>query len=206
MNRLPLHGTETGRSVPPSSPAAQPGGRLGGLAELMARVPACVLACLVACLGGPSAAAAATKVNAEPVPGEYRVEGGRVDSGTLSGWRIFHTSCHGCHGIGGQGTDIAPNLLARIKNLTPRGFATKVLTSYRIVEGGLDEDTQAREALLEQILRRERSKRGQVVMPAWESDQHVPPHVLDLYAYLNARADGVLGPGRPRGPLAPARK
>jgi len=25
----------------------------------------------------------------------------------------------------------------------------------------------------------------------------VPPHVLDLYAYLSARADGGLGPGKP---------
>jgi hypothetical protein len=38
-------------------------------------------------------------------------------------------------------------------------------------------------------------------MPAWDSDAEVPPHVLDLYAYLNARAFGGLGPGKP--PLLP---
>lgn len=135
---------------------------------------------------------------AEPLPGEYRVQAGRVDAGTYSGWRIFHTSCHGCHGLGGTGTDLAPNLVERIKTMTPRGFATKVLTSYRIVGVGPDERAAEREALLEEILRQERTARGQVVMPAWENDPEVPPHVLDLYAYLNARADGVLGPGRPR--------
>jgi hypothetical protein len=35
-------------------------------------------------------------------------------------------------------------------------------------------------------------------MPAWEGDSKVRPYLLDLYAYLRARADGVLGPGRPQ--------
>ena len=35
-------------------------------------------------------------------------------------------------------------------------------------------------------------------MPAWEADPKVNPHVLDLYAYLSARADGKLGPGEPK--------
>ncbi|MBL8329665.1 MAG: hypothetical protein JNJ71_12480 [Rubrivivax sp.] len=155
-----------------------------------------------------AAAQAAAAPVAEPLPGEYRVTGGRVDSGTFTGWRIFHTSCHGCHGVGGIGTDVAPNLVQRIKGYTPRGFATKVLTSYRIVPGAADsqpdERAAEREALLEQILKRERNARGQVVMPAWEEDSRVPPHVLDLYAYLSARADGVVGMGRPQ--VVPPRK
>ena len=35
-------------------------------------------------------------------------------------------------------------------------------------------------------------------MPAWDADAEVAPHVLDIYAYLNARAEGGLGPGRPK--------
>jgi hypothetical protein len=35
-------------------------------------------------------------------------------------------------------------------------------------------------------------------MPAWGGDAAVPPHVLDLYAYLSARAAGDLGPGEPK--------
>jgi hypothetical protein len=35
-------------------------------------------------------------------------------------------------------------------------------------------------------------------MPAWGGHADVPPHVLDLYAYLSARAAGNLGPGEPK--------
>jgi mono/diheme cytochrome c family protein len=162
---------------------------------------------LVSCLLGLAAPAGAQQAD-EPLPGEYRIEGGRVDRGTYTGWRLFHASCHGCHGVGAVGTDVAPNLVERIKQFTPRGFATKVLTSYRIVpmapDGTAAERAAEREALLEEVLKRERRSRGQVVMPAWDDDQSVPPHVLDLYAYLSARADGELGPGRPV--PVPARK
>jgi hypothetical protein len=137
----------------------------------------------------------------EPMPGDYRVVDGQVDPGTYSGWRLFHTTCYGCHGVGGGGTDLAPNLLERVKTMTPRGFATKVLTSYRIVLPETDANgsdaSAVREAVIEDIMRRRRNGRGQVVMPAWRSDASVSPHVLDLYAYLSARADGALGPGEP---------
>lgn len=156
------------------------------------------LAVLVIVLPGPSWA----QKQQEPLPGDYRVLEGRVDRGTYSGWQLFHTSCHGCHGVGAVGTDIAPNLVARIGQYTPKGFATKVLTSYRIVpatpDNGAEDRDAERAAQLEEVMRRERFARGQVVMPAWDGSDAVPPHVLDLYAYLSARADGAIGPGRPR--------
>lgn len=137
----------------------------------------------------------------EPLPGDYRVVDGRVDRGTYSGWRLFQTNCQRCHGVGGVGTSAAPNLLERIPNLTPKAFASKVLTSYRVVRmtpdnGGADRETE-RERLLEEVMRRERTARGEPVMPAWDADEGVSPHVLDLYAYLTARAEGAIGPGRP---------
>jgi len=150
-------------------------------------------------LGAPSGTGRAAE---EPLPGDYRIVKGRVDRGTYNGWRLFHSSCHGCHGVGAVGTDIAPSLVERIKTLTPRGFATKVLTSYRIVpsapDGSPSDPAADREALLEEVLKRDRRARGQPTMPAWDGDADVPPHVLDLYAYLSARADGELGPGKPR--------
>ena len=77
---------------------------------------------------------------ADPPPGEYRIVAGRVDRGTYLGWRVFHSVCFGCHGSGGTGTDLAPNLVERVRTMTPRDFANKVLTSYRLVppsvEGG----------------------------------------------------------------------
>lgn len=137
----------------------------------------------------------------EPLPGDYRLVDGRVDRGTYTGWTLFQANCQRCHGVGAVGTESAPNLLERIVNFTPRGFASKVLTSYRIQritpdDGAADSDAE-RAALLERVMRRERAARGQAVMPAWDGDEGVSPHVLDLYAYLTARADGAIGPGKP---------
>ena len=99
------------------------------------------------------------------------------------------------------GTDLAPNLVERVKTMTPRAFATKVLTSYRIVlpasEAGTEDRTAVREAMIEEVMRQERGARGQLIMPAWQADPKVHPHVLDLFAYLSARAGGKLGPGKP---------
>jgi hypothetical protein len=69
-------------------------------------------------------------------------------------------------------------------------------------DSGPPEGQAERDALLELVMKRERQERGQPLMPAWDSDAKVPPHVLDLYAYLSARADGGLGPGKPK--LLPA--
>ena len=150
--------------------------------------------CLVAAVAAP-----AQPRDSAPMPGDYRVINGRVDRGTYVGWRLFHSTCYGCHGVGGGGTAVAPNLLERIPNMTPRDFASKVLTSYRLVSPADDDSAQAREATLEEVLKRDRSAaRGQVLMPAWGGHAEVPPHVLDLYAYLSARAAGDLGPGEPK--------
>jgi len=34
-------------------------------------------------------------------------------------------------------------------------------------------------------------------MEGFAGDPHVAPYIDDIYAYLRARADGALGPGRP---------
>ena len=149
-----------------------------------------------------SAPHAAAQPDVEPMPGDYRMVDGRVDSGTYAGWRIFHSTCNACHGVGGVGTAIAPDLVARIGSMTPRAFAAKVLASYRIVSPAdapsADKGATMPDTMLEQIMRRERGSGGRVIMPAWEGDARVDPHVLDLYAYLSARADGKLGTGEPR--------
>jgi hypothetical protein len=139
---------------------------------------------------------------AQPEPGTYKIEQGRVDRNTYLGWKLFHTTCFTCHGRDAIGTDVAPNLVERIKLIPPRDFATKVMTSYRIVVpyGDIsgDESTSYREAVIEEVMRKQRGEKGSVTMPAWESDPKVKPHILDLYAYLTARADGKLGVGKPK--------
>lgn len=148
-------------------------------------------AALLAVLGATGAAADETAL-------PYRVEDGKVDRSTFLGWRVFHSTCHGCHGVDATGTTVAPDLVERIKYLDEQAFTTKVLTRYRIVVGGTEARAEGgvglRGALIDEIMRRER---GELIMPAWEGDPNVKPHVLDIYAYLRARADGALGPGRP---------
>jgi hypothetical protein len=128
----------------------------------------------------------------------YRVVDGKVDEATFRGWRAYHNACHACHGVDGIGTSVAPGLVKSVKDLTAKQFAIKVITSYRIVFGSSelrgDDQTALRERFAEEVLRREQ---GDLVMPAWEQNPEVRPHVLDLYAYLRARADGALGPGKP---------
>jgi hypothetical protein len=131
-----------------------------------------------------------------PAPPEqkpYRIVNGRVDAATWRGWLAFHSACHGCHGIDAVGTDVAPNLVERMHDMSERDFVTKVLTSYRITVPSGEGSGAAREQIIEEVLRRER---GGLVMPAWEGSR-VQPHVLDIYAYLKARADGALLPGKP---------
>jgi hypothetical protein len=139
-------------------------------------------------------------------PGEYRIVNGQVDPGTYVGWKLFHSTCYGCHGVDAIGTDLAPNLLKRVQNMTPRAFVTKVLTSYRIVLPDTDAPSpdatgsyrdRNLDRTIEDILRRDRQSEIRVVMPAWGGDSSVTPHVLDLFSYLTARADGKLAPGRP---------
>ena len=149
-----------------------------------------------------SAPLAAAPSDALPMPGDYRVVNGRVDAGTYAGWRAFHSTCYACHGTGGGGSAVAPDLVARIGGMTPRAFAAKVLASYRIVSPAdgpaADQGAGTPDTMLEQIMRRERGTGGRLIMPAWEGDARVDPHVLDLSAYLSARADGKIGSGEPR--------
>lgn len=161
-----------------------------GMIRLSVSLAACALVTL-------APAPAAERQPAKEPP--YRIVDGKVDESTFLGWRAYHSACHACHGVDATGTAVAPSLVERLKSQSARDFSTKVLTSYRIVvpasEASGDDQTAVREAFIEEILRRER---GELAMPAWESATTIRPHVLDLYAYLRARADGVLGPGRPK--------
>ena len=148
-----------------------------------------------------STSTVAAQVPDIPRPGEYRIIGGYVDAGSYNGWRIFHTACFGCHGMDATGTKLAPNLVERIKTMTPKSFVVKVLTSYSSVvtteETALTVGPDALESKIRDLMRRERSSEVRIVMPAWEDSPIVEPHVLDIFAYLLARADGKLGTGRP---------
>ncbi|MDH3282209.1 MAG: hypothetical protein OEQ18_13920 [Gammaproteobacteria bacterium] len=128
----------------------------------------------------------------------YNVVEGKVDRSTFLGWRVFHSTCYICHGVDATGTSVAPDLVARVKDLSASEFANAVLVRYRVTlnsgEALGDDRTAVRAGFLELVMKKER---GELMMPGWDKDPNVKPHVMDIYGYLRARADGVLGPGRP---------
>jgi len=136
--------------------------------------------------------------DAGPAPGTYQVVDGKVDWGTYSGWFVYHLSCHMCHGQDVSGTDVAPDLKQSLKSMTKAEFANKVLARYRIFVSPSLSDEALRESVIGEVARQERGERGRVAMPVWLDDPGMKPHILDLYAYLKARSDGAIGPGRPK--------
>ena len=149
-----------------------------------------------------TAAASSPVITAGEAPANkvpYQVVGGRVDNATYTGWRVYHQSCYLCHGLDAAGTALAPSLVDSMHHLSAQDFAVKVATSYRIVVGldaaKADDPTAIREAMMAEVKRHEDPI---LLMPAWEGDPKVKPHLSDLYAYLKARSDGALGPGKPR--------
>jgi mono/diheme cytochrome c family protein len=126
---------------------------------------------------GVAALAAALLSGANPAaagpadtPGDqlYRVEAGAVDPGTYNGYRRYHATCSHCHGPDGLGSSFGPSLIER-----PLPFAA-----------------------FAEVVRRGAAS-GTAVMQGFADDPNVEPHIANIYAYLRARADGVLGRGRP---------
>lgn len=131
----------------------------------------------------------------------YKVVDGKVDPDTFVGWRLFHHACVRCHNVGATGSDIAPNLVEKVKTMSKYEFSIKVLERYAVSvthsEAVAEDRTAIRNSIIEEIVKSERAKEGEVVMPAWENNPIVKEHIFLIYNYLRARADGVLGEGRP---------
>lgn len=114
-----------------------------------------------------------------------------------TGWRVFQDRCAGCHGLAATGTAAAPDLLPRVRDMSVRRFVNLVLMRYDwpLPMPQTRGDSAAQEALVEDIVQR---REGMLVMPAWQGEPRVNAHVVDLYAYLWARAQGAQGTGRPQ--------
>jgi len=113
-----------------------------------------------------------------------------------AGWRVFQDRCAGCHGATATGTVGAPDLLPKVRDLNSRQFVNLVLTRYDwgLAVAQASRDSAARDTLVEDLLQR---KQYMLTMPAWQGEPRVNAHIVDLYAFLSARADGTQGPGRP---------
>jgi methanol metabolism-related c-type cytochrome len=99
---------------------------------------------------------------------------GRVDWGTYDGYRRFNSICETCHGFDGVGSSFAPSLINSLKRIPYDKFVEIVASGKKDVNSAQN-----------------------LVMPALGTDPNVMCYIDDIYAYLRARADGVLGPGRP---------
>ncbi len=94
-----------------------------------------------------------------------------IDRAILSGYRRYNATCSHCHGSDGVGSTFAPSLIER--PLPFQQFA-------EVVDNG--------------------RARGNSVMRGFADDPNVAPYIADIYSYLQARARGTVGRGRPARP------
>ena len=105
----------------------------------------------------------------------YILENGAFDYGVYNGHRRYHAFCHVCHGPDALGSSFAPALADSMKTLSYEEFLEVVVNGQETAVAG-----------------------QQNVMPAFGEVQDVMLYIDHLYAYLKARADGVLDRGRPQ--------
>src|SRR6516165_10419662 len=131
------------------------------------------LVCVVSALAlGTGLALAAEGNQATEKP--YTITDGKVDKKTFNGWRRYTESCLRCHGPDGAGSSYAPSLIDAAKHMTQDEFNETVVNGRTNVNAA-----------------------SESVMPPFGEVEDVVTYLDDIWAYLKARADGVLGRGRP---------
>ena len=101
----------------------------------------------------------------------YYSEGEKVDFGTYNGFRRYHSECHVCHGPAGLGSSYAPALMKSLQDLSYNEFIDVIV--------------------------RGRTGLNNSIMPSFADNMNVLPYLPDIYAYLKARSDGIIGVARP---------
>lgn len=104
----------------------------------------------------------------------YTVKDGKVDKATYNGWRRYTESCLRCHGPDGAGSSYAPSLADSLKQMSEDQFKEIVVNGRKNVNTA-----------------------NENYMPPFGEVEDVMLYLDDIYAYLKARSDGVLGRGRP---------
>lgn len=101
----------------------------------------------------------------------YKVDAdGNVDWYTKNGYTYYHVDCHVCHGPAGLGSSFGPPLIKSLPRLGYEGY-------FDVLVNG-----------------RKREVAGQPsVMPRFGTNVRVMCYADDIFAYLMARADGVVG-------------
>jgi len=128
-------------------------------------------------------------------PAKELAQAAKPPGSVYTGWRVFQDKCAGCHGPAATGTAGAgPDLLPRVREMGSRRFVNLVLSRYDWNLPAAPAGSAARDALVEDVLQR---RADMLTMPAWQGEPRVSAHIVDLYAYLSARAEGTQGTGRP---------
>lgn len=151
--------------------------QVAGIKEMRMKVISLFRSCAWLAVLTMSALTLATESHGQEFDPEhpYKVEAdGTVDWGIYSGFRRYHAECHVCHGPDGLGSSFGPALINSLKTLTYDDFT-------EIVVNGRKNVTTAQEN----------------VMPTFGTNPNVMCFLNDIYAYLKARSDGVVGRGRP---------
>jgi len=99
---------------------------------------------------------------------------GTVDWAVYNGFRRYNGICYVCHGPDGEGSSFAPALIDSLKTLSFDQFLDTVVNGKETVNTANDKK-----------------------MPSLGADPNVMCYINDIYAYLKARSDGVVGRGRP---------
>jgi len=129
---------------------------------------------LISALVGLSLLAAAGAGIAADEEKPYVVKDGKVDAHTYNGWRRYTESCLRCHGPDGAGSSYAPDLTESLKSMSEDQFKEVVVNGRKNV-----------------------TTSNENFMPPFGEVEDVVLYLDDIYAYLKARSDGVLGRGRP---------
>jgi methanol metabolism-related c-type cytochrome len=124
--------------------------------------------------GAPAANAAAAPAAGDEEKPYHIAADGTVDWAVYNGFRRYNGICYVCHGPDGEGSTFAPALVDSLKTLSFDQFLDTVVNGKQ--EVGTANDKK---------------------MPALGSDPNVMCYINDIYAYLKARSDGVVGRGRP---------
>ncbi|HEY1932985.1 MAG TPA: c-type cytochrome, methanol metabolism-related [Acetobacteraceae bacterium] len=99
---------------------------------------------------------------------------GTLDWGTFVGYLRYNDTCLRCHGPDGAGSSYAPDLTQALKQVNYAQFIADVAGGIKSVNTS-----------------------QQLVMPAFAEDKNVMCFIQEIYSYLRARSDGVVGRGRP---------
>src|SRR5437868_15463855 len=100
----------------------------------------------------------------------YTVTDGKVDKKTFNGWRRYTESCMRCHGPDGAGSSYAPSLTESLKSMSEDDFKDVVVNGRKNVNTASEN-----------------------VMPPFGEAEDVVTYLDDIYGYLKARSDGVVG-------------